>query len=224
MLKTTTTLFSLLLFISCQHTPGPDSPGKSYYPLEAGTYSEFRVEKTVYSENQPTKKTDSQVRRLLGEAMNTDGQLIYPIHFSTRNAANEWKTDSVSAAWTNVNQAFEQENGKPIAKMYFPLTEGLKWDGSTYNSSNVSESIARDVDRPLEINGKYYPKTVTIIRQDDSTLLSRNKYIEIYAENVGLVMRERLNLQYCHSGDCIGKGVIESGWKEVFILEKFGKQ
>ncbi|KAA0989446.1 hypothetical protein [Dyadobacter aurulentus] len=224
MLKTTTTLSSFLLFISCRQTPAPDFSEKSYFPLEPGTYSEFRVERTKYISDQQIHTSRLKVRRSVQHSFEADGQLIFPLQYTREDSFKEWKTDSVSAAWISAEKVFEQENGRPVIKMLFPLSERLKWKCDGYSIAGNAESLALHVNQPMKIGGQHYPHTVTIVRQDDSTLLSRKKYIEIYAANVGLVLRERLNIQYCHAGDCIGKGIIESGWKEMFIFEKIGKQ
>ena len=89
----------------------------------------------------------------------------------------------------------------------------------------MNEKIFRvkDLGMPFKDGKNTFLKTVTIIRQDDSTLLSKNKYMEIYAANVGLIRTEKIFVQYCSTPDCIGKGIIESGWKEISVINKYGK-
>ncbi|WP_439554825.1 hypothetical protein [Dyadobacter sp.] len=225
MQKHTTTLYFLLLFVSCNNpSPGENTGLQDFFPLHSGSYSEFSAEKTRYLPDQETT-TAFKVRRTVGSTFQQpDNQPVYPITYASKAANNQWQTDSVHAAWLTANKAFEQENGNTILKMHFPLTEHSQWNFNAYN--NVKESVAKAtrVNQPFEAGTQFYPNTVCIVYQDDSTLLSRKKYIEIYAANVGLVYSERLYLRYCYETACIGKGIIESGLKEVFTISKTGKQ
>jgi hypothetical protein len=117
-----------------------------------------------------------------------------------------------------------QEHGRTVIKISSPIYEGAHWDINTYNNTGKQFCEVTHHNKPRQIGGLHFPKTVTIIRQNDSTLLSLNKYIETYAQNVGLIKSERINLQYCYAAECVGKGIVSSGWKEVSIIQKFGKQ
>lgn len=62
------------------------------------------------------------------------------------------------------------------------------------------------------IDNVVYPYMLAIIRQDGSTLLSRNKYIEIYTTEIGLIRKEKVFLKYCNTPDCIERSKIVSGF------------
>lgn len=220
-------LFIFFLFIVC--CSGPDKPEQlkdsGYYPLEAGNFSEFQLEKTTYISGQPEKISKSIVRQLTQNPFtNSEGNLIFPQHYSTLNPDKSWQTDSVTISWVSADKIVSQENGRTIVKMILPVSEGLQWNGNEYNSLGKCVFEATEVQKPFQIDSLHFPNTVTIIRQNDSTLLSRSKYTETYAPGVGLICREQLYLHYCYAADCLGKGIVSSGWKKITKIRKSGKQ
>ncbi|WP_157487996.1 hypothetical protein [Dyadobacter crusticola] len=225
MQQTTTTLYLLLFLVSCNNpAPRESTASQDFFPLHSGNYSEFLVEKTRYLPDQKTVAAARIRRSVESIFQQPDGQQVFPITYASITANNQWQTDSTHAAWLSPDKAFEQENGKIILKMHFPLSEHSQWDFNAYNNADESVARATRLNKPFQVGTQFYPNTVSIVYQDDSTLLSRKKYIEIYAADVGLIYSERLNLRYCHEAECIGKGIIESGSKEVFTISKTGKQ
>jgi len=220
-------LFILILFfISCS---GPDKPKQlkepGYYPLEAGNFSEFGVEKINYTYGQPDKITKNVIRQLtLVPFADSNGNPIFPQQYTSLKPDQSWQTDSVTISWLSSDKIFVQENGQTVIKLIFPVAEGLLWNGNEYNSSGKCIFEAMEVNKPFRIDSLFFPNTVTIIRQNDSTLLSRSKYTETYAPGVGLICREQLYLRYCYTADCLGKGIISSGWKKITRIRKSGKQ
>jgi hypothetical protein len=221
--KITTTLFSIFLFNACEHHSAQVRlPDNEFFPLKSRTFFEFGVEKTRYNFDQPPQVSRYNLRKTLLDSILVENNLVYPVQYAVAKPFNESKIDSVNAAWITSDKAFEQENGKNLVRFYFPFSEGMRWNVNAFNNGGEFFGTLVEVNKPARIGLKQYPRTATIVYQDDSTLLARKKYIEIYAANVGLVYREKLYLQYCHEGNCLGKGVIESGWKEILNLEKSG--
>ena len=110
-----------------------------------------------------------------------------------------------------------------MKKLIFPLANETAWNGNSYNAMPEKMFRVKNLGRPFQAGNFIFPETVMIIRQDDSTLLSKNKYTEIYAKNVGLIRTEKIFVQYCNTPDCVGKGIINSGRKEISVIKKFGK-
>ena len=219
----------ILLILALASCSDPENPqrlsGHDFYPLETGRYSEFGVQRTVYTVDRRQEVSQYRIRQVTGDTIpTTDGRKVYQMRYAVKELYSDWKTDSVNASWHTADKAIEQENGKPVIKINFPLSEGAQWDINALNNLGKQIGFVRNLSRPYQLPTISFQNTITVIRQDDSTLLSRKKYIEIYAANVGLIRRERVTLEYCYTGDCVGKGIINSGWKEVITLENFGKQ
>ncbi|KAA6441098.1 hypothetical protein FEM33_03830 [Dyadobacter flavalbus] len=228
MLKHYAFLLLVLSFapISCSGPPKPEQlkePG--YNPLEAGNFSEFNVEKTTYVSGQPDKITKHVIRQLTQTPFtNPEGNPVFPQQYATLTTDQSWQTDSVAVSWHSANKVFVQENGRTVVKMILPVAEGLQWNGNEYNASGKCMFEETAVKKPFQTGSLFFPNTVTVIRQNDSTLLSRSKYTETYAAGVGLICREQIYLRYCYDGDCLGKGIVSSGWKKITKISKYGKQ
>lgn len=219
-------LFIPFIITSCSD---PDQPisrsGRDYLPLESGQYSEFNVEKTRFTADGQVSTKHYYIRQLTGKSFaQANGQLAFSLSYDHQNPDHSWPTDSASVTWQTLSQVFAQESGQPVIKITSPVYDGMSWDANAYNKAVIRLCNVKDFGKPYRNGALYFPNTVTIVRQDDSTLLSKNKYIEIYAQNVGLIRRERITLQYCYTPDCVGKGIISSGSKEVIVIQKFGKQ
>jgi hypothetical protein len=215
----------ILSVFSCSPYRENIPPDTSYFPLAVGNESVFEAERTSYSLREiPTTKIFTLRQTITNSFPDINGNLVYKTEFAGNTGQNPWKQDSVSILWRSVDKAYIQENGQTIVKMIFPLAEGTAWNGNEYNA--LPETIFRCTakGKPFTIGSVVYPNTVTITRQDDSTLLSRNKYKEIYAAEIGLIRTEKVFVKYCNTPDCIGKGIINSGYKEISVLKTYIKK
>ncbi|GAB2797380.1 hypothetical protein GCM10027275_48540 [Rhabdobacter roseus] len=213
---------------ACQPDTQPQpGPGYGYFPLEVGRYAEYEVTETNYLLNQPTPTTRTYYLRetVIDSSTSLDQQRVYRIEHAVRNAPSEpWRVDSVLTAWRTPNQAVRTENGQPIVRMVFPITERTPWNGHVYTTLGERWFEARHVGTPATVGGTLFERTATIVRQDDSTLLSQQRQLETYAEGVGLIRRERIAVQFCSAGSCVGQGVIEFGLKQVSTISRYGKR
>ncbi|MEO6284987.1 MAG: hypothetical protein ABIN80_15735 [Dyadobacter sp.] len=224
--KHTLCLFVHFIITSCS---GPDQPvnrsGNDYFPLESGQQLEFNIEKTRFATDGQVSSKHYYIRQRTGKSFGqANGQPTFPLSYDHQEPDQRWYPDSASVTWQTISQTFAQETGQPVIKITSPVYDGMSWDVNAYNQAGKRLCKVKDFGKPYRCGALYFPNTVTIVRQDDSTLLSKNKYIEIYAQNVGLILRERINLQYCYTPDCLGKGVINSGSRETIIIQKFEKQ
>lgn len=215
-----------LILVSCSDPSEQTSDhGFEYFPLQTGQFVELDVTRTNYQRFQPEETIRYLARETTGDSfMETDSQRVFNIKYSSKRPSLNWKEDSAGVQWHTKDKVLVQEGGNTIVKMSLPVSNGLRWNGNLLNNNKERIFEAAKVGEPHSDTYLSFPNTVTIIRQDDSTLLSRNRYIEIYARNVGLIRRERIYLQYCYTADCLGKGVINSGWREISIIQNHGKQ
>jgi hypothetical protein len=70
-----------------------------------------------------------------------------------------------------------------------------KWDGNILNT--ISEQIyeVTKIDEPETILNTTYPKICVILENDYENLIEKYYSIEKYAENIGLVYRENINIE-----------------------------
>ncbi|WP_149242703.1 hypothetical protein [Dyadobacter sp. 32] len=191
----------------------------SYYPIKSGKSSVFEVTKTFYSITAPPRVTQHTIQHTIGESY-TDpaGQNVFPVTYASRTNDLVWKADSVTAVWQTQNLVMGLENGQTIVKMHLPLQERSVWDGNAYNSLGQRRFEIINLGKPRQVGTVTFPNTVTIVRQNDSTLLSQKKHIEVYAEGVGLIRKEIIYINFCYSTDC-KPGTIQSGWQEINVIK-----
>ena len=217
----------LLIFIailSCSKERITTQSDGDYLPLIPGNFSEFDVERTKFTLSALPENQQFTIRQVIADSFrDLNNQLVYKSEYYSLDSKSAWKIDSIAPVWRTFDKAMCQENGQVIVKMIFPLANEMVWNGNWYNAMSEKMFRIKDLGKPFQAGNTVFPKTVTIIRQDDSTLLSKNKYVEIYAMNVGLIFTEKLVVQYCNTPDCVGKGIINSGWKEISVIKKYGK-
>jgi len=217
--------FLLLTIISCSKDKLLESdPDAAYFPLSNGQFSDFDVKRTNYPILSLPEKQHFTTRQTISDSFrDLNDNLVFKMNYFVQNNKSEWKSDSSATVWHLPDKAMSQENGRTIVNQIYPLSNGLLWNGNLYNTDSEEMFRATDIGKPFQTETRLFPKTVTIIRHDDSTLLSRMKYIEIYALNVGLIRKEKIFLKYCNTPDCLGKGIINSGWAELSVIKNYGK-
>lgn len=211
--------------VGCQSDKQPvPATGYEYFPLEVGQYVQYQVEETRYALAQPATSRTYQRRETITDSYtDASGQTIYRIERAVQQVNGEWKVDSVMTAWRTTERALRTENGATEVKLFFPLTERQRWNGTLYTSQEEKLFEATQVGRPLTVGTQPFEQTVTVVQQNDSTLVALRRLREVYAKNVGLVQRERVFLQYCSTPDCAGQGKIDYGIKQISTVSAYGK-
>ena len=125
--------------------------------------------------------------------------------------------------WRTVNQALRVENGATWVKLQFPTYEGTRWNGNVFNTQPEQTYQITALNKAVKTSFGTYDKTLTVVQQNDSTLLSLRRSQEIYAENIGLIQRERTFVRYCGTPDCRGKGIIDYGFTQRITLTDYTK-
>jgi hypothetical protein len=218
--------YILLLCLSAGCQPefrAPKSDIHAYFPVREGMFNDFEVVRTSYTLAAPPQTKKYMVRHLIGAPFTDQtNQTIFPVSYLTFSNL-VWSVDSVGAVWSTFDRIFGNENGQTIVKLAEPLSERNFWNGNAYNKSSDQQFRVVDADMGRQVGSFNFPKTIVIVRQNDSTLLSRKRYTEIYAEGVGLVQREITMINYCYSTDCKGQGVVQGGITETSTLKNYGK-
>lgn len=215
----------LLGGLGCERSNSPHpTPGYDYFPLVSGQSAEYEVIETTYALAQAPISRTYRFRETTGVPYtDADGLSVYPQERAHKNPQGEWVTDSVFLAWRTVNQALRVENGVTRVKLQFPTYEGARWNGNLFNILPEQAYQITALNKTLTTSFGTYDKTLAVVQQKDSTLLSLRRSQEIYAENIGLIQRERTFVQYCGTPDCQGKGIIDYGFTQRITLTDYTK-
>ena len=225
--KTFIILALFVLTISCQKeepcgcVPPPIS-GREFVYLYSKTSIVYDVQQTQYALTQlPVTKT-YQLKE--DATMAVDGKNIFIERYQRENDTQKWTIDSVFTAKKELDKVLRTENNVTFVKLIFPISEGLKWNGNAYNSLGNDTYELKKMFQPFQTNGQNFNRTLTVIQQNDSTLVDLKRRIEVYAEGVGMIYQEKTNVSYCNSGDCLGKGKIDFGTKYIVKIRSHEKQ
>lgn len=221
-------LMAGLAFVSCRPDKAdPVTPGYDYFPLETGRYVIYDVREDHYALNAVPVQRIYQLKEVVGAAYDdVTGQRAYRLLRFRRSAESQpWRADSVWSARLTVEEAIRGENGVDIVKLRFPVSDRLRWDGNQYNTAGEDAYELRNSGQPYRVWDKQFPDTVTVLAQQDSTLVSQDTRIEVYARQVGLIYKERVQLQFCSSSPaCIGTTQIDYGIRQVYRIHSFGSE
>ena len=78
---------------------------------------------------------------------------------------------------------------------------------------------------PYRVDSVEYPTTVTVIQSNNRDTLEMQNFVqEIYAQHIGMVLRESRVFRYCSETDCFGQQIIETGRSFRQRLIAYGKE
>ncbi|WP_338876840.1 hypothetical protein WBJ53_14400 [Spirosoma sp. SC4-14] len=216
------------LQIGCQSsTTSPVDPGTDYFPLETGRYTVYSVTEQQYGLNAVPVQRTYQIKEEIGASyQDVTGQPAFKLLRYRRAADNlPWQADSIWSIRQVNNEAIRTENGQDFVKLQFPISDNLTWNGNQLNALGEDAYLMRNTNQPYHVSDKEYDETVTVVAQDDSTLVSQDKRIEVYARQIGLIYKERVQLQFCSSSpSCIGTYQIDYGIRQVYRIQAYGKE
>ncbi|RAJ94489.1 hypothetical protein LX87_04376 [Larkinella arboricola] len=220
-------LVAALFFLhACQTHTEPQAPGYDYFPLEAGSYRIYDVTEQRFALNgTPTTQT-YQLREVTTDSQTdpANGTAFRIERYRRANEQASWQPDSVSSVRLSDDQLLRTENNVVYLKLVFPLTDQLQWNGNAYNTLGEDNYQLRHTGKSFNILNQTFPQTATVIQQNDSTLVNQDKRLEVYARNVGLIYREKVQLQFCSSTpSCVGKAQIDYGIRYYMRLRSYGK-
>ncbi|HLL95469.1 MAG TPA: hypothetical protein VK404_10865 [Spirosoma sp.] len=221
-------LVVIAVAIGCRSaSTNPVSPGFDFFPLSTGHYVIYNVDERRYSLTAPAVQRTYQVKEVVGAPYaDVTGQPAYRLLRYRRLVERQpWQTDSVWSARLVDGEAIRTENGLDFIKLRFPVSDRLRWDGNQRNSLGQDPYEARNSGKPYRVSDKEFSETVTVVAQQDSTLISQDKRLEVYAKQVGLIYKERVQLQYCSSTPaCIGTNQIDYGIRQVYRFHSSGRE
>lgn len=234
-------LFILLLIVmglaACESENLPPQNlrlGIDYFPMEVGRYAEYDVEAITFTVIAEPDTQQYQLREVVADSFPGEGgEIVYRLERYTRTVYQDnWQLDSVWTARTSPQRVVVVENNVPIVKLVFPFSNGLSWDANALNSreADTYELVAtppvlnEEIESPLD--SALLKDMLTVIQeQSQDTIITRVEASETYAENLGLVYKKSLRLQYCNSEpECIGLGILESGRIYRQTLTAYGKE
>lgn len=214
---------SLLFLASCDRGEGESIAEElDYFPLQIGFYQIYQVTETRYQLGVSTEST-FQLKSIVSDSYeDAAGSITYVIHRSTReDEESPWIAAATWSARYSNGELIVSEGSIPYVALKFPVREGLAWNGNSYNNEvNPNTGSGEDTYKVIGVNSacsvdtRSFPECVSVELEDNNEfIVYRDRRIDTYAKNVGLISREVIQLTYCtdQNRDCLGKQIVDQG-------------
>ncbi len=218
----------LSLLSGCGPTIEPNNSnfGITYFPLEKGLFKSYDAEVIEFT-LLGFDTTKFQLKEIVVDSFfNADNGYTYILNRYTRSTAeDDWKIETVWTARKSANQIIVNENNISYAKLSFPIEDGLKWNGNAYNAKGEEVYTIQNMEQEQTFNGKAL-KALGVLQGSEKTLVRNDQRHETYAENVGLVEKFSLVVEFVSDSqdEQYGKDVIVAGRSYKLSLIDYGKE
>jgi len=217
----------LLLFTSCQAPPLPATlPDAGYFPLQSGQYRVYDVTEYQYKAGQPPTTRQYAWRETTGAPFQTlAGDTAYTLTYAHRtNNTIPWQIDSMGVARQTPFETLLTLGGLTVVKLAFPAYDDQRWNGNRFNALGPDEFRLQRCHLPFRTDNRTIDRSLTVIQQNDSTLVSQDKRVEVYGYRIGLVYAERQQLRFCTTDPgCTQPAAILYGIRQFIRLTDYGK-
>ena len=218
-------VFCILVLGCSPEEPVPVDLGLGYFPLRIGVFQVYQVEEKRYSgSGEPVIET-YQIKVEVNDSFpNCDETFTYVLARLRRaTAADSWENFETWSARINHQELVVNEGNSSFVKLAFPLKNGLTWDGNKFNSFGQDEYEITQFGAPATVGGTTFEETLTVTQEmNEDVIVFLDERREVYARNVGLIMREFRQLNYCTEDHCRGQQQIESGTEFKYELVEYG--
>ncbi|MBI5540542.1 MAG: hypothetical protein HY951_10825 [Bacteroidia bacterium] len=98
-----------------------------------------------------------------------------------------WEVKDVWVAQINSNQAQQVEENLRIVKIVFPLIKHDSWNGNAYNILDPKYYEVESFDKPELLNEKNYDSVLTVVEENNESMINKYYEYEQYAKDIGLI-------------------------------------
>lgn len=224
-------LFTLtVVLLSCGKDEGvaPYDSTEDYVPLTVGSYIEYKLDSTIYSDFDNSVVTRNYLMKLeiIGKITDGENDDLYKFNRSLKpvDGAQEYQLKNVWFAKVKNGKLEATEDNLRFIKMISPLINDKTWKGNEFISPSGNDNPVtstrfyedwdytyKAVGEPATINGNSFENTVTISQVDKvGGPGAINHYVasEIYAKGVGLVKkRMEMVVENCGANGCSEKNL-----------------
>ena len=213
---------ALLLFLlnCCAPDTVPIISDTAFFPLKKGNYWIYEIEEHHYQEQSEISYSSYELKEeVVDSFFNVSSTLTYVIDRSVRTADDQpWNALDTWTVRVDNDRIIVTEGNKSYVKLALPLFTGRVWDGNALNADGQDDYLVSDMpDHVLS-----FDDGVDILQEDEENLLLKEKRMEVYARDVGMVYREKVEISYCADAGCIGQNIIEEGTEYYQVLTEYG--
>lgn len=187
-------LISASLFCSCnkeKNAPQPDM-AFNYFPLKLNQVNVYNVDSTVYNDfNNSTTLYQFQLKDVVVNTFkDAEGYEAYRVERYKKTSTEDWFFQKLITRRILNNRAEEVLDNKRYVRLVFPPSLQSAWNGNLYNDMDVWRHEITAIDVPLTIATNKLDSTLNITQHNEVNLIREDVYLETYAKNIGLVVKE----------------------------------
>jgi hypothetical protein len=208
-----------------------------YFPIRVGAYFIYAVDSLITDQSVQTNYMYDLKVQAIDSFANGDHGFTYVLQRSKRpDSLSAWTSMISWSARINTLQAIVNEGNISYIKLEGPLSNGTAWDGNSLNNlGGTDKCLNNDLNScdvytvehygtPYSIpNGLSFRNSLTVVQSDNEDfIVFQDKRSEVYAEHIGLVYRQILQLQYCMDTTCVGQQRVSKGISYSQTLKEYG--
>ena len=168
----------------------------NYYPLHINQVKEFFVTNIVHNSFGKDTTTYFLKEIITDYNINMEGDTVYRVE-------RYWKVDSslsyeIKDVWTskkNLSAGYLNEENITYTKLIFPLSLNIFWNGNAFNNLGYQEYSIESLNIPFQLNNVIFDSSLTVIQNHKSNLLEFENAKEIYANGIGLIYKEDVQVE-----------------------------
>lgn len=202
----------LALFYSCKEDKITlPVPSYNYFPTDYGRFVVYNADSIVHrTDDNNNDDSISYYHYQLKDVIDStfpdlEGKKRQVILRYYKDSITDWTLRNVWSQLLSSSTAYRYEDNIAYHKLAFPISSSIKWNGndmntdveelysyqSIHSSSQVSSMSFDSVTTTLQ-----FDSTINVLQIDETLFIGRTYGVEIYAENVGLIYKERDELTY----------------------------
>ncbi len=203
----------LLILDSCSKnvTETYDFKSSAYYNYQSGNIRDYDLDSTSYDwASGKVLKYHFLVReRVLESYLDLAGKKVVRIEqYISRDTGRTYEIYAVNTALVESTGFQRTEDNQRYQKLITPITVKRKWIGNLYNNLGFKEYQFTSVGSVFSTKYNEFLNCVVVMQQNDSSFISHDKEMEVYAKDQGLAYRYIKHIIY-HDPDKAEGFIIE---------------
>lgn len=178
----------------------PVDLGYDYFPTKIGTWVEYQVDSLWRDDTLGILDSVSYrlLERIEENYTDPEGRPSQRIRRYVKDQDDNWVVRDVWTRTLTTTAAEMTEENKRRLKLSFPVRTSRTWDVNAYNADDDLLVSCRDIDKPLQLAGLYFDRTVLVKNTVPANIIDKRNFEERYARGVGMVSKywEETNTQY----------------------------
>ncbi|NLA24703.1 MAG: hypothetical protein GX879_07030 [Bacteroidales bacterium] len=171
---------------------------ENYFPLKIGLTKTYEISEITIDKPINLYDTVQYIlqEQIIEDYIDNSGNQSFIIERSIyNNNSDKFEVLNRYTVQLYDNIAFSVEDNIRFVKLRFPMYNGKKWNTNMFNIFEESTSEIERLNMSFEINNTVFDSTLIVVQQADSSLIHKNYSREIYSKNIGLILKQKTNIE-----------------------------